>query len=114
LTDDIEATFGGYFGAVLRDECHLIGQDAAGNFSHGRSDGRLKVELDLDCLFQQVEVAVLDMPPIFPQMNRDGIGTPKFGLGCSPDRIGFNGTTGLPDCGDMINVDPEGGHAKTP
>jgi hypothetical protein len=54
------------------------------------------------------------MPPIFPQMNRDGIGTPEFGLGCSPDRIGFNGTTGLPDCGDMINVDPEGGHAKTP
>jgi len=47
------------------------------------------------------------MPPILPQMSRDPIGSSQNRQMGSPDRVGMGAAPGIPDGGDVIDVDAE-------
>jgi hypothetical protein len=52
----------------------------------------------------------LNVTTIFPEMNRDPISTAQFSHQCHRHRIGFDRSPGLPNIGNVINIDPETGH----
>jgi len=52
------------------------------------------------------------MASVLPEMECDPIGSPEFGEGRRPHGIGFNGPTGLPNGGDVVNVDAEKCHTE--
>ena len=60
---------------------------------------------------QAVNGAVLDVPPIFAQVDGDRVGAAEMGLGRGPHRVGLVGPSRLPDGGDVVNVDAQLDHA---
>ena len=79
-----------------------------------RLDGQFQVEANLDSLAKQVSIAVLDMPAVFTEVDGDSIGTSQLGQHGRPHRVRLASTSGLPEGGDMINVDTKAWHAVVP
>jgi hypothetical protein len=61
----------------------------------------------LQDILQHFDIAILDMAPVFTQVQRDAVGTGLFGLDSRLDRIRVAGSTRLPERGDMIDIDTE-------
>ena len=55
-------------------------------------------------LLQRAHIGVLNVPAIFPQMNRDSIGAAKFGLLGGKQWIGIHALAGLAQRANMINI----------
>ncbi len=66
--------------------------------------GELEVE-DLHGRSKPLDVAVLDMASVFPQMNGDAVGSGRFAQGRGLEGIRLVGSPSLADGGDVIDVD---------
>ncbi len=75
-----------------------------------RLDGQLQVEPNLDRLAKQAQVAVLDVPAVFAEVDRDPVGAAQLGQHGRPDRVRLAPASGLPERGDMIDVDTQARH----
>ena len=105
-----QAPFGGQFLALFRYEADHVGAAFEGDGAHFVGGGHFQVQAGLDCLAQDMDVAVADVPPVFAQMDDDGAGSAEFGQGGGSDRVGAFGQPGLADGGHMIDVDRKQGH----
>jgi hypothetical protein len=74
----------------------------------------LEVEFDVYGFLEQEEIAVLDVPAVFAEMDRDPIRTAQFRLHRGPNRIGFVSPAGLPNRGDVVDVDSQKRHSQLP
>ena len=74
--------------------------------------GELLVETDVDLLAQAQEIAVLDMPAVFTQMESDRAGAGALGGERRLDRIGIVDAPRLAQRGDVIDIDAEPGHPQ--
>jgi hypothetical protein len=57
---------------------------------------------------QQPHVSILHVPPIFPQVNGNAIGTAEFGQNRSGDRVRLYRATGLTNSSNVVDVDSQG------
>ena len=112
----VETTLGGHLLATLGDDGHLIGPEPAGevdNVFPGRqleiADGRHRRRDPLD-------VVILDVAPILPEVDRDAVRAVRLGLGCRPPGVRFVGAPSLPEGRHMIHIDvePKRSHSRLP
>ncbi len=87
MIDDVETSFGGDFLSLFRDQGHLIRSHATGDFDDLFGRSQFQVQLDIDRPPQDFQIAILNMPPIFTQVNCDTIRTAEFGQRCCPNWV---------------------------
>jgi len=112
LPADIEASFRGHFLAPFRDKRHLIRPRATADGQHVCFTRQFEIQLDDNGFPNDLQVAILNVPPVFPQMERDAIGTAELCQHGRPGRIGLVGSPRLADGGDVIDVDAKVGHGR--
>ena len=110
----IEPAFGGHLFAFLWNERDLVGLHAAGDRNHLGGNRSLEIELHLHGLPQDLKIAILNMPPVLSQMDRDAIGATELGHRRPPNRIRLDGLSSLPDGGDMVDVHTKCAHTCLP
>ena len=59
---------------------------------------------------EQADVAVLDVPAVFAEVDGDAVGPSQLGQHGRPDRVRLSPAPGLAERGDMIDVDTESEH----
>jgi hypothetical protein len=89
--------------------------------NHGVGASHLEVEPDGDGLSEQLDVAVDDVATVFAEVDGDALGSGdgSFERGMEDIRLAIaNGPagavpiTGLPEGGDVVDVDAERGHGR--
>ena len=86
------------------------GDDFTGDSQYAGVDSHFQIQWHFQHFGQQSHVAILDVPPIFPQMHGNTISTSALRDQRSIDRIGLMAATGLSDRCDMIDVYSESDH----
>ena len=114
LGGHVEAAFGGDLLAPLRHQGDHVGANGQGDRRHFGGGRHLQVEAAAHGLAQQLDIAVLDVAPVFPQMDGDAVGAPQFGQQGVGDRVRFNRAPRLAHVGDVVDVDAQTGHASAP
>ena len=89
MRDNIEPALGRHFLAPLGDDRRLIGLHLAGDADNLVGDRQLQIQLDRHRLAQDPQIAVLNMPAVLAQMNRDGIRPAQLGKRGRRHRIGL-------------------------
>ena len=112
IAHDIQAPFGRHLLPLLGNQCHLLRKNFEREVRNGLFGSHLKIELHLYGLLENADIAILDVPTIFPQMNGDDVGTAEFGLCRRPNGIGLDRSPGLSQVGDVVDVDSECGHIR--
>ena len=116
LGRDVQAAFGGQFGAAFGHQANDVGFETEGDGDDFRRVGHFQVEAGFDGLAEFDDVAVLDVPAVFAQVGGDAVGAGGFA-----DESGFDGVrfaaiasaiAGLAQGGNVINVDPEFEHGN--
>ena len=109
-SDDIEAAFGRHFFAAFGDERRLMRRGLARNGEHLVGTGEFQVDRNRDRLFQNAEVALLDMPAVFAEVDRDCIGAAQLGQRGGPYGVRLVCFTSFANGGYVIDVDAEDCH----
>ena len=110
-TNDIEAALGRHFFAAFGNERRLVRRRFARDGEHFVGTGQFQVDWNGDRLLQNAKVALLNMPAIFAEMDRDRIGAAQLGQRRRPDGIGLVCFAGLADGGHVIDVYAEDCHS---
>ena len=76
-----------------------------GKLQHLIRAGHLEIEKSGDPGFEQLDVPVLDMTAVFPQVGGDPVRSRGFAKHRGLERIGLNASTSLPKGRNMINID---------
>ena len=113
LPRDIKAAFGGDLLTPFRHKGDHVGLDAQGNGHHLSRCRHFKIQARTHRLPQKLNITILDMTPVFTQVNSDAISTSKFGKKRMRNRVGFNRSARLTDVRDVIDIDAEAGHLET-
>jgi hypothetical protein len=103
----VESALGRDLGPLFGDERHLPRLDALGQREHLWDAGHLEVEDAASLLLDALDVEVLDVAPVLPEMRGDAVGAGAFAQLGGGGRVGFLAPPRLPDRGDMIDVDVE-------
>src|SRR5262249_15638579 len=106
--------FGGQFLTSFGDESDLIGADLKCNCHNAGLDRQLEIKPHLDSFPEQAQIAVLNVPTVLAEMNRDAVSAAELGQDGSPDRVRFPPAPGLTKRGHMINVDAQSWHDRDP
>ena len=75
----VEAAFGGDLGAILRHQAAVLRPHADGDLHHLVGESHLEIHARLQQRPQRVHVAILDVPAVFAQVQRDVVGAGLFG-----------------------------------
>jgi hypothetical protein len=67
--------------------------------------GELQVECGGDAFRHRPDIGILDVTPVFSQVNGDPVGTSPLAQQRCFHRIGLVGPARLPDCRHMVYVD---------
>src|SRR5262245_9932919 len=110
VSDDIQAAFSGYFFAAFGYESGLIRFDLAGDAHDFGSHRQLQVQLDRHRLAQEQQVAILNMPAVFAEVNRDPVRSAQLGQHGSRDWVRLIGLARLPESRDVVDVNAKFGH----
>ena len=112
----VEATLGGHFLATFGDDGHLIGTQSAGEVDDVFSGRQLEVADRGHRRRDPLDVMILDVAPIFPEVDRDPVRAVRFGLRRRPPWVRFVGPPRLPEGRHMIHVDiePKRSHSRLP
>ena len=114
MREDIEAALGGLLFATLGHERHLVRRDVSRELDHLVGRGHLEVQERLDRASQNLHVPVLNVTPVFPEMNRDAVGARVLREHGRFDWIRIQRAARLPERGHVIDVDVESdGHELT-
>lgn len=103
----VEPAFRCHLGALLRHEGDLRRPQPFGNQEHLLGAGHLEVERGPAADRQLLDVGVLHVPPIFPQVRRNAVRAGRFACQGGCDGVGFIGLSRLPDGGDVVDVNAE-------
>ena len=114
LRNHIETSLGRDFFAFFRDETSFIGHDAQGNIDNLGRVAHFEIQLRDNVFTQSLNVAVLNVAAIRPQMRNDPFCTSALTHGRRCDRIGLGvlrfrhrGVTRLPQCRDVIDINSQ-------
>ena len=107
---DVEPALGRQLLAPLRHERHLVGLHGEGDAQHLLAGRHRQLETRANRLAQHLHVAVLDVPPVGPQVDRDRRGAAELGQHGRVDGVRLLGAPRLTDRHDVIDVDRQGGH----
>src|SRR4026208_773839 len=69
VISDIQSTFSGEFLASFWNQGHQVGFYAHGYFGHGVVGSHFKIQFGSNDFAQHEQVAILNMPAIFSQVN---------------------------------------------
>ncbi len=83
------------------------GLHRAGDAHHLLGGGHLQVQPRLQRVLAHPHVTVLDMPPVFAQMNGDAVRACLLGYERRVQRIRIAGAPRLPQRGDVVDIDAE-------
>ena len=75
LRHDIEAAFGRDLFALFRNEADFIRHDAQGNIDNLRRVAHFEIQLRHDVFAQPLDVAILNVATVGPQMGDDALRT---------------------------------------
>jgi len=103
----VEAAFRGELTFALGDQRDLVRSDAQRDARHLRRWCHLDVELRRHDLAQQLDVTVVDVPTIAPQMHGNAVGARQLAHERSRDRLRLARAPGLTNGGDVVDVDSE-------
>ena len=112
LADHIQTALGGQLLTAFRHQRRLIRLDVTGDVRDRVDRGHFQVQTIGDDWAQQTHVAVLDVAPVFAQVDGDAVGAGEEGEDGRRDRIGFFGPPRLPHGGDVVDVDAEANHGS--
>ena len=107
LCVDVEAAFGGAFGALLRNEAGGMRLGPERNREHLRRRRHLHIEGHGQIRGEPRDVVVGDMTPVLAQMRGDVVGAGLDRDHCRAQRIGMAPSPRVPQRGDVIDVDAE-------
>jgi hypothetical protein len=113
LSHDIETAFGGEFLAFFRDQRDEVGLNGEGDLRHICVGRHFKVKLCADYFAKELKISVLDMTPIFPQMDDQAIGSCQFDQYCGRQRIWIGPSTCLPQRGHVVDIHTKARHPPT-
>ncbi len=113
VTHDVQATFGGELLPPLRDQADVVGSNPLGKLQHLRGYRHLQVEIDRQSLTQSFNVPLLNVASVFPQVNRDAIGSTLFRKEGGLHRIGNINQPRLAHGGYMVDVDSKTHHSQS-
>ena len=107
LSRDVEPAFGRHFSPLLRHEAHVLGLHLKCDGEHlpGRRD--LEIHARLQCAAHGAHVAVLDVPAILAQVQRDRIGAPLLGDQRGKQRVRRTAAARLAQRRHVVDVDVE-------
>jgi hypothetical protein len=105
--EEVEPALGGDFLALLWDNRDLVRAQSERDRRHLRGGGHFEVQRGTDDAGQRIDVRILDVAAIFPQVHGDAICAGVLTNLRGGDRIGISRPTGLPQRGDVIDVDEE-------
>ena len=112
--DHVEPALGGHFFAPLRHQRRLVGRRVAGDRQHVLGTGQLEIDRHGHRFHQHAQVALLDMPAILAEMDRNRVGPAQFGQRRRPHRVGLVRLAGLADRGHVVDVDAKYGQVTIP
>ena len=107
---DIQTPFGRAFFTFLGDKSDRVGHHLLRDADHLLSRGHLKIERDLDGLFQRMDITVLDVTAILAQVTRDIVRAAKLAKDSGLDRVRIRLAASLTDRRDVIDVDAQADH----
>jgi hypothetical protein len=70
----VQASFSREFLTLFRNECDEVRLDRYGNFGHRFVGGHLQIEFGVDQFPQEAKITVLNMTPIFSEVDDYAIG----------------------------------------
>jgi len=106
MRDDIQASLGGQFFALLRDEAGIGRPQALGKRDHRWRDGHLQIYFGLDFVPQAFDIVLLNVPPILAQMYGNSIGAGFLGKQRRFHRIRIFSEPGLAHRRHVIDINP--------
>ena len=104
---EIEAAFGRDFLPLFRDERCLVRFARQGQLDNFRHNAHFQIEPALHGLAENLEIAIVYVPTILAQMDRNGVGAAQLAFGGRPGRIGFVGSASLPQGCHVIDIDAQ-------
>jgi len=104
---DVQPPFGGQLVAPFGDQRHLMRLDGLGDAHHLRRGRHLDVEVRSHRARQNLDVAILNVPPVAAQMDRDPLRAGQLADSRRGDRIGLVALARFTDGSDVIDVDGE-------
>lgn len=110
LSHRVEAAFRRDLEPVLRHEADLVRANLARELEDRRGHRRFEIQERLHRAAQHANVALLDVPAVFPQMYGDAIGAGQLAERRRRHRIGLCGAARLTNGGDVIDIDVEARH----
>ena len=110
MADDIKPAFGRDFRPFLWDERDLRRSNPQCDLHDLVRDRHLQIELHLDGVFEDSDIAILNVSAVFAQVNRNDVRPGQFGKCRRPNRVRFDRPACLPNGGNVIDVDAEFGH----
>ncbi|MNI59707.1 hypothetical protein D3C73_1148830 [compost metagenome] len=99
-----QAPFGGELSALFGHQANVLRFDGAGNFKHFRRDRAFQVHPCAQLRTNRVHVRVLDMAPVFTQMQRDEVGAGVFRAQRGGHRVRVHRMALLPQGGNVIDI----------
>ena len=109
----VKAAFSREFLTLLRDDRDHVRFYGQGYFGHCLIGGHLQIEFGPDEFPQEAKIAVLNMTPIFSEMDDNTVGTGQFDQHGSRKGVRVRSTTGLPQRGHMVDVHPKSRHGSS-
>jgi hypothetical protein len=74
MAGHVQASFSREFLTLLRDERNHVWLDGQGDLGHRFIGGHLQIELGADEFPQEAKIVVLNMAPIFSEVNDNAVG----------------------------------------
>ena len=105
--DHVQTAFGGQLLTPLGNQAAVLRAQAAGKRHDIVRHRHFEIHAGLKKMAQHLDIPILDMPAIFTQMQRDGIGTGLLGLPGRLDGIGIARATRLAQGGHVVDINTQ-------
>ena len=105
LRGDVEAAFGRELLAPLRHQAAIGGPVLDRELDHRVRHGHLEIDARLHGAQQDVDVARLNVAPVFAQVHGDAVRARLLGDQSRRDGVGIARVARLAQCRDVIDVD---------
>ena len=104
--------FGGEFLSPFRDQRDFIGPDAQRNLRGRVVRSHFQIQSGRDDIPKQIQVPFLDVATIFTEMDDQAVRAAQVRQYRCGNGIRLMPASGLPERGDMVDIDAESGHGN--
>jgi len=110
MLEHIETAFCGELEASFRNQAGMLWAYALCKLQHLPGGRQFKIHRNMQFPAQHYDIFVLNVPAVFTQVQRNGVGPCFFRKQRRLDRIGISGPTRLPQRGNVIDVNTQPYH----